>query len=218
MNKRAIGAVAVAASAGVTMAVAVGVAAGTRDPDTRQVSAARQADPGHDRTPRRHRGMPRRDMFGKDKRDRTVVMTTATFGKPDSTGAARTYDAAVVPVGARVIVRSMSAQGKGGRVLLGVRGLPRTKHKFDVHVHVGACTADPEASGGHYMNDPKGGTGAANEIWLGFTANDRGAGRAHAARSWALDPARLPKSIVIHEAEGASKGKRLACVTVPFAP
>ncbi|MFJ9180420.1 superoxide dismutase family protein [Streptomyces sp. NPDC102360] len=143
------------------------------------------------------------------------VRVAGHFSPPDAfvASTALTYDKALVPPASSVQV-AQHGTDSGMTVSMRVRGLV-PGHKYGAHVHQKSCGADPEAAGGHYQNvvDPKRVT-AENELWLDFTADENGDGRAKVHKKWGLRPGGAG-SIVIHDKPGAS-GDRVACVSVPF--
>lgn len=143
------------------------------------------------------------------------VESEATFSPPTAflPSPAMTYDTKLVPAGASVKV-TQSGSGDRMTVRLDVEGLAHG-HAFGAHVHESACGADPEAAGGHYQHvaDPEK-ANAENEVWLDFTTDAEGAGKAVVHKDWGLRDGEAG-SIVIHDAPG-NAGKRVACFTVPF--
>ncbi|MFI7469479.1 superoxide dismutase family protein [Nonomuraea sp. NPDC049646] len=132
--------------------------------------------------------------------------------------AAIAYDRRLAPEGAQA---SLTAESTGGttRTSLVVEGfLPR--HHYGAHLHTAPCGADPDDAGGHYQHNP-GHADPASEIWLDVTTDGSGAGRSTARHPWSLDPAALPKSLVIHAkatkksgAHAGEAGPRVACLTL----
>ena len=131
-------------------------------------------------------------------------------GSFDGDGPAYTYAASVVPSGASARVHTVET-GSGKTVAtLHVRGFaPNTT--YAVHAHTGSCGSDPLQSAGHYMRDPSGGVSADNELWLGFTTNAAGNGRAQAVVEWQFRPGGA-QSITFHHGGPA----RVACLPVGF--
>ncbi|QNS08926.1 superoxide dismutase family protein [Streptomyces xanthii] len=128
--------------------------------------------------------------------------------------AAVTYDDRLVPPGA-----SIEVEQEGGRgdmtVRLAVEGLEPGR-AYGAHVHREPCGADPEAAGGHYRHEEDPGRAdAANEVWLDFTTDRAGDGRAVVHKAWGLRRGEAD-SVVLHDAPGGA-GHRVACFTVPFA-
>ena len=100
------------------------------------------------------------------------------------------------------------------RVNLSVSHLPAGR-PFGAHVHTLPCDA---GAGGHYKNDPDGGTSAQNEVWLDFTTGSDGEGQAVAQQSWKVTPG-AAHSVVIHDhgtSDAGTAGPKLTCVDVPF--
>ena len=140
-----------------------------------------------------------------------------------------TYDPAVVPQGATATL-TITRTGYATTVRLAATGLiPR--RMYGAHLHTGACTAIPDEAGPHYQNHPDPVSppsanpvyaNARNEIWLDFTATAAGTGRAVATHGWSFDPARPPRSLVLHAdhthtapGEAGKAGARVACLTLP---
>ncbi|MGW2339978.1 superoxide dismutase family protein [Streptomyces sp. NPDC001661] len=144
------------------------------------------------------------------------VRAAGHFSPPDAfvASSALTYDKGLVPPASAIQV-AQHGTDSGMTVSLRVRGLV-PGHEYGAHVHQKPCGADPEAAGGHYQNvvDPKRVT-AENELWLDFTADEDGNGRAKVHKKWGLRPGGAG-SVVIHDKPGSS-GERVACFTVPFA-
>ncbi|MEB8343692.1 superoxide dismutase family protein [Streptomyces endophyticus] len=143
------------------------------------------------------------------------VRVAGHFSPPNAfvASSALTYDKELVPPASSIQV-AQHGTDSGMTVSMRVEGLV-PGHKYGAHVHQKSCGADPEAAGGHYQNvvDPKRVT-AENELWLDFTADADGNGRAQVHKSWGLRPGGAG-SIVIHDKPGAS-GDRVACFSVPF--
>ncbi|MFI0236390.1 superoxide dismutase family protein [Streptomyces sp. NPDC016845] len=139
----------------------------------------------------------------------------ATFSPPTAflPSPAMTYDTELVPAAASIKV-TQSGSADRMTVRLDVGGLAHS-HAFGAHVHKSACGADPEAAGGHYQHvvDPEK-ANAENEVWLDFTTDAQGVGKAVVQKEWGLRDGEAA-SVVIHDAPGGA-GKRVACFTVPF--
>jgi superoxide dismutase, Cu-Zn family len=156
-----------------------------------------------------------------------TVQVGATFST--SGGAARTYDPALVPPGARVAVSSGTGDG-GTTVTLAVRGLEEER-RYGAHVHVAACGDTGDAAGPHFQHevdpvqpsvDPAY-ANPQNEIWLDLTTDEDGAGSASATVPWGITRDRRPMSVVLHAmptatapGEAGTAGARAGCVTVEF--
>jgi Cu-Zn family superoxide dismutase len=152
-----------------------------------------------------------------------------------------TYDTKLVPEGSRVQVMEM-VRGKGmmhdndmhdnevTRVQLRVNDLVANR-TYGAHVHTGPCGERPDSSGPHYQNeqDPEKPSvdskyaNRENEVWLDFTTDENGTGKAAARVDWQFRE-RGARSLVIHESATATQdgragiaGDRVACVNVPFA-
>jgi superoxide dismutase, Cu-Zn family len=143
-----------------------------------------------------------------------------------------TYDPAVVPAGATARL-SFTKTAQGVTVRLAVAGMvPR--RSYGAHLHTMPCTVMPAAAGPHYQQHPDPAASAsapsvdpsyanpANEVWLDFTADARGAASATSAEDWAFDEAHPPRSLIVHAestrtAQGVAgtAGQRVACLTVP---
>ncbi|MBT2414585.1 superoxide dismutase family protein [Streptomyces sp. ISL-12] len=152
--------------------------------------------------------------------DDLSLRTDARFAAPGD-GASRkalTYDRDLVPPGSWIEVRQHTDRGGATTVRLRVRGLD-PGHAYGAHVHQKPCGADPAAAGGHYQHRPSTDPADANphnEVWLDFTPDAHGEGRAHARHDWGFRPGEA-SSVVIHDRPGNS-GARVACFTVPFRP
>ncbi|MET9564020.1 superoxide dismutase family protein [Streptomyces tauricus] len=147
------------------------------------------------------------------------MRTDARFAPPGAfvASAAVTYDGTgLVPPAAWIEVSQHSEERGPTTVALRARGM-KAGYAYGVHVHRDPCGADPAAAGGHYQHrpttDPAGIT-PENEVWLDFTADDRGEGRASARHDWNFRRGEAA-SVVLH-AEPGGAGARLACFTVPF--
>ncbi|MFI9765884.1 superoxide dismutase family protein [Streptomyces sp. NPDC052415] len=146
------------------------------------------------------------------------MRTDARFAPPGAfvRSAALTYDTELVPAAAWIEVEQRMTSGGATSVRLRVTGM-RAGHRYGVHVHEKPCGADPDAAGGHYQREASSAAHhvtAENEVWLDFTADERGAGEARARHSWGFRQGEA-SSVVLHEKPG-SKGGRVGCFTVPF--
>ena len=109
----------------------------------------------------------------------------------------------------------------------GSRRTPSTAHTPTPSL-AGASGA---AAGPHFQNDVDPVTPStdpayanpANEIWLDFTTNAAGQGRAKSTVDWQFSPTRRAQSVIIHvehthtgPTDSGVAGARLACLTVPF--
>jgi superoxide dismutase, Cu-Zn family len=155
------------------------------------------------------------------------IQTAATFTA--NGGTAITYDAQVVPSGARAAISSQSDE-VGTTVTLAVRGLLPNR-TYGAHVHADACGPDANDAGPHFQNavdpvqpsvDPAY-ANPQNEIWLDIETDADGAGSATSSVSWAFPDDRRPGSIVLHAdptADGpgvaGQAGGRVGCVSVEF--
>lgn len=155
----------------------------------------------------------------------------AAFAAPVSDGAqptAVTYDAALVPISSRIVVGSRESANQS-TVTLSIAGLLPNRD-YGAHVHVKPCGLIPAASGPHYQNekdsvspsvDPKF-ANPQNEIWLDFTTDAAGKGKATASVQWKFRPAEA-NSLVLHKQRTATHpghagtaGDRVACMTRKF--
>ncbi|NYV78607.1 superoxide dismutase family protein [Streptomyces sp. UH6] len=153
---------------------------------------------------------------GKDRRPGYSMTTDGVFAKKKSATTAYTYDKKLVPAGSWIQVGQRTAPGGATTVSLRVKGL-KAGHEYGVHVHTKPCTADPAAAGGHYQHKPSTDPAAVNprnEVWLDFTADRKGSGKASAHHDWGFRKSGAA-SVVIHDKPGSS-GARVGCFTVPF--
>ncbi|MEV0900744.1 superoxide dismutase [Actinoplanes sp. NPDC049802] len=156
--------------------------------------------------------------------------TEGTFKRWRQGATAITYQPASVPQGARAEV-SVTRTRSGVRVKLLTTGLVPGR-AYGAHLHTSPCGKDPAAAGPHYQNrlDPAAGPGRPsvdpayanprNEIWLDFTADRNGVGRAVSTQDWHFDAKRPPWSLVLHAEHthtgpgvAGTAGARLACLT-----
>lgn len=135
-----------------------------------------------------------------------------------------TYDEELVPAGADIAVLQRISEGRTV-IELRVEGV-KPGHTYGTHVHTNPCGPAPEDAGPHYQDQPSEDPEAANpanEVWLDFTADGRGAGSATARQNWLFREGEAA-SVVIHEHATANghhgtpgdAGARVACLTVPF--
>lgn len=146
------------------------------------------------------------------------MRTDAQFAPPTALvpSAALTYDMKLVPAASWIEVSQRSEEHGPTRVTLRVTGFA-PGHEYGVHVHQKPCAADPAAAGGHYQHEVSTEphhVNAENEVWLDFTADDQGSGKAAASHDWGFRQGEAA-SVVIHDEPG-TKGARVACFTVPF--
>jgi Cu-Zn family superoxide dismutase len=129
-----------------------------------------------------------------------------------------TYDRKLVPVGAQA---NLTAESTAGRTLtsLVVEGF-RPERTYGAHLHTKPCGPKGEDAGPHYQHVP-GQVSAASEVWLDFTTDASGAGHSTARNDWALDSARLPRSLIVHAKPTTTSGPdigaagdRAACLTL----
>ena len=116
--------------------------------------------------------------------------------------------------------RNVVNDGEGGQTLvsLEVDGLPAGR-SFGAHLHRDSCSS---AFGGpHYQapdpaNPVPANADADHEVWLDFTTNAAGRGRALARVPFEVQPG--ARAVVIHQGEhtmaGGTAGQRLACIDV----
>ena len=138
-----------------------------------------------------------------------------------ATGPTVVHDASVA--GIRTRVQAVSIASGSAIVTVNVTGFSAdyVGRTLGAHVHVGACGADPLASGPHYASpdaDPDASL-EQREIWLDFTVDADGVGHARASRPWHIDKG-AANTVVIHAMQtdqvAGAAGARLACTTVPF--
>lgn len=136
-----------------------------------------------------------------------------------------TYDFTRVPETGKVRV----ALGTN-EITLAVAGL-EPNYAFGAHLHTGECGPTGADAGPHYQHnpDPAGAesgdpayANAGNEVWLDLTTDSNGVGSSTARHSWAFDPQRPPRSLIIHSeptktapGRAGQAGSRLACVNLP---
>ncbi|WP_327589389.1 superoxide dismutase family protein [Nonomuraea sp. NBC_00507] len=128
------------------------------------------------------------------------------------------YDRKLAPKGAQASVTTESSGGQT-RTSLVVEGfLP--SHTYGVHLHAKPCGKKPDDAGSHYQHR-QGQIDPVSEVWLGVATDAQGAGRSTARNPWALDPNRLPHSLVIHAKptvtsgpKAGQAGDRVACLTL----
>ncbi|MER5304638.1 superoxide dismutase family protein [Streptomyces lasiicapitis] len=150
------------------------------------------------------------------------VRAEGRFTPTKTPSPALTYDRNLVPPGARIEVTQRHDKG-GTRVTLRVRGV-KPGFAFGAHVHRKPCGVDPAAAGGHYQHRPDpvqpsknpAYVNPDNEVWLDFTAQPDGSGKASAVHSWGFRPGEAG-AVVLHREQGGA-GDRVACFTVPFEP
>lgn len=166
------------------------------------------------------------------------AVTRGTYDVPATATSAFTYDATQVPVGAKVVVRSVKVATRKTVISLRVRGL-LPGETYGAHVHYLACGATGAAAGAHYQNlaDPAvagsetvGSTDPAyanpdNEVWLDLVTNANGYGQTHAVVDWRFRPTPgTTRSVILHidptstggTVPAGTAGARLACLDVRF--
>ena len=124
--------------------------------------------------------------------------------------------------GTAVEVQAVTTASDRTVVRLRLSGLPASVagRTLGAHVHVGACGADPLASGGHHVDaDAPAGTPLQDrEIWLDSVVDPAGRASAVAVADWAV-PAGGARSVVVHAlptAANGAAGARILCTDVPF--
>jgi Cu-Zn family superoxide dismutase len=152
--------------------------------------------------------------------DGAVVASAVASLTPNPAFVANATDAVNPTVGADARVHIVVNGGQGGRTLvsLDVDGLPAGR-SFGAHLHRDSCSS---AFGGpHYQAPDPANPVAANadaehEVWLDFTTNAVGHGRALAVVPFEVQTG--PRAVVIHQGEhtmaGGTAGQRLACINV----
>lgn len=160
------------------------------------------------------------------------VTTTGTFAPYAAGVSAITYDPALVPAGATATV-TLTPAGNSTTVRLAVTGL-QPGRGYGAHLHVRACGPTGDAAGPHYQHHADPAASASppsvdpsyanpqNEVWLDVTTDGSGNATSTATQPWTFDPARAPRSLIIHTqttktAPGVAgtAGTRLGCLTLP---
>ena len=152
--------------------------------------------------------------------DGSTVARAADSVTPNPAFVANTMDAVNPTLDAAAKVHIVVNGGQGGQSLvsLHVDGLPAGR-SFGAHLHRDTCSAG--FGGPHYQApDPANPTSAnaddQHEVWLDFTTNAEGRGRALAVVPFEI--AAGARAVVIHQAEhtmtGGVAGQRLACLDV----
>jgi Cu-Zn family superoxide dismutase len=154
-----------------------------------------------------------------------TVTAQGTFAAAPATPA--TYDSALVPVGATATVNASEA-ATSTTVTLAVAGLPPDR-RYGAHAHTKPCGSDGKDAGPHFQFKPDPVTPSVdpayannmNEIWLDFTTDAAGSGRASSTVPWAFPADRRAASVVIHalptateQGKAGGAGNRAACLTV----
>ena len=152
--------------------------------------------------------------------ERAVVARAAGSLTPNPAFVANAMDSVNPAVDASARVHVVVNGGAGGQTLvsLHVDGLPADR-SFGAHLHRDSCAA---AFGGpHYQApDPAVPVGANadadHEVWLDFTTNAHGRGRALAVVPFEVQSG--ARAVVIHQGAhtmtGGTAGQRLACIDV----
>lgn len=149
----------------------------------------------------------------------------ATFGKDD---AATSYDKALVPDGAKVVVAEYAYDGSTS-VTLNVRGLMPNR-VYGAHAHAMPCGPKGDDAGPHFQHRPDpvrpsvdpNYANPQNEIWLDFKTDEHGNATTATTVPWVFGNDRAASVVVHAEATQTAPGKagtagaRLACVSVGF--
>jgi len=156
-----------------------------------------------------------------------TVPAQGTFAAPPATPP--TYDSALVPPGATATVNATEAANSTS-VTLEVTGL-QPNRQYGAHAHTKPCGSDGKDAGPHFQFKPDPVTPSVdpayannvNEIWLDFTTDAAGAGRATATVPWVFPADRRAASVIIHAMSTSTEpgkaggaGNRAACLTVGF--
>ncbi|WP_329116707.1 superoxide dismutase family protein [Streptomyces sp. NBC_01465] len=151
---------------------------------------------------------------GSGPADAYWLRAEARFAPPTAfvPSPAITYDMDLVPAAAWIQVEQRTDPA-GTRVSARVKGL-QAGHAYGVHVHTKPCGYTGEAAGPHYQNVASPKADPANEVWLDFTTDKKGAAHASARHRWGFRAGEAA-SVVIHRDPGGA-GERVACFTVPF--
>jgi hypothetical protein len=133
-----------------------------------------------------------------------VAAPVAADGNAQVTKGAFHNLAGGVTAGLTVAGDAVMVRTPGGRTLVVVIAWGLTpKTTYGAHVHKQACSKGD--ADGHYQFTPGGPADAVNEIWPGFTTNERGIGIGFAQNAALAGPEAV--SVVIH----APGGTKLAC-------
>jgi len=156
-----------------------------------------------------------------------TVTAQGTFAAPPATPT--TYDSALVPAGASATVTASEA-ATSTSITLAVTGL-QPNRQYGAHAHTKPCGSDGKDAGPHFQLKPDPVTPSidpayannSNEIWLDFTTDAAGSGRATSTVQWAFPADRRAASVIIHTmptstepGKAGSAGNRAACITVGF--
>jgi superoxide dismutase, Cu-Zn family len=152
--------------------------------------------------------------------DGAVVASAAGSVTPNPAFVANATDAVNPTLDAAARVHIVVNGGRGGQSLvsLHVDGLPAGR-SFGAHLHRDACSAG--FGGPHYQApDPAlpvaANADAEHEVWLDFTTDAAGRGRALAVVPFEVQAG--ARAVVIHQGEhtmtGGVAGQRLACIDV----
>jgi superoxide dismutase, Cu-Zn family len=152
--------------------------------------------------------------------DGATVARAADSLTPQPVFVANATDSVNPTLGADASVHLVVNRGKGGQTLvnLHVDGLPAGR-SFGAHLHRDSCATN--FGGPHYQAPDPAAPVVANadadhEVWLDFTTNAQGRGRAHAVVPFEVQSG--SRAVVIHQAAhtgiGGAAGQRLACIDV----
>jgi superoxide dismutase, Cu-Zn family len=139
---------------------------------------------------------------------------------PNPAFVANAMDSVNPTLGADASVHVVVNRGAGGKTLvnLHVDGLPADR-SFGAHLHRDSCASG--FGGPHYQAPDPAAPVTANadadhEVWLDFTTNAQGRGRALAVVPFEVQAG--SRAVVIHQAAhtmtGGTAGQRLACIDV----
>jgi superoxide dismutase, Cu-Zn family len=152
--------------------------------------------------------------------DGAVVSSAVASLTPNPAFAPNATDAVNPAVGADARVHVVANDGRGGQTLvtLDIEGLPAGR-SFGAHLHRDSCSSS--FGGPHYQAPDPANPVAANadadhEVWLDFTTNASGRGRALAVVPFEVQVG--ARAVVLHQGEhtmaGGTAGQRLACINV----
>ena len=151
-------------------------------------------------------------------RQSATLKGAGEFSASGGAAAAVSYDRRLVPPGAQASLTAESASGQTLTSLVVEGFLP--SRSYGAHLHTKPCGRTGDDAGPHYQHF-SGQVSPTSEVWLDITTDASGAGQATARHAWLLDPAALPKSLVVHakrtKASGpevGTAGDRVACLTL----
>lgn len=144
-----------------------------------------------------------------------------------------TYDPAIVPAGATVMLTSVPRDDAVTVTVVLTGMVPR--RAYGAHLHTEECTAQPAEAGPHYQHSPDPKAVASppsvdpafanprNEVWLDFTADTLGTATVSATQKWPFDEINPPRSLIVHAEQtrttvgrAGTAGPRVACLTLPI--